>query len=288
MQQLAKWKPSSIGWRCYQFFDTLLYCLSWPFLLVSWAGFLGVCLIDCGVIQLPNFVNFVGMCLKFTYFGSAAFVVAILFQVTVPFAFWHAFVDYHIMIAKYRRDDRGMFAMASTVKQLIYLLLPCVVLRGVYFLVSNVVLMTMPSMTILAFLQTAAFLLCKLGCLALICAGVGFLAIRVGVILADVMNESREPDPATLIYSKRQLSGVISSEALKENKGVVAGKHKDFCREAKKLYHSNYSERVCYVLTSVVDTLFSVVSQQPPNENCLPPSEVSEFKEAIEASINHV
>ena len=101
VQQLAKWKPSSIGWRCYQFFDTLLYCLSWPFLLVSWAGFLGVCLIDCGVIQLPNFVNFVGMCLKFTYFGSAAFVVAILFQVMVPFAFWHAFVDYHIMIAKH-------------------------------------------------------------------------------------------------------------------------------------------------------------------------------------------
>ena len=264
VRRLAGWKPSGSSWRFYQFLDNLLYGLAWPFLIASWSGFLGVCLLDFGVTHSPMLLSATSICLGFSYLSCGVLLSAILAQATLPFVFWRGFVDYHILIAKHRRDDRGMFAMATSAKILACTLLPCMVLRGLFYLTSKIILMDMSNIATYAFCKAAAFVLAKAAILSVL----GFRMLLFVARAFDAFKPLSHTHTNNLFYNKRQLSKAISSEALLANSDVN-GSSNSYEQSQRTLYHVDGYARASFALSSLATSLYSVVHAAPPNQDCI-------------------
>tara|TARA_B100000989_G_C19497206_1_gene452610 strand:- start:271 stop:1164 length:894 start_codon:yes stop_codon:yes gene_type:complete len=269
VRRLVGWKPSASSWRFYQFLDNLLYGLAWPFLIASWSGFLGVCLLDfVGVTHSPMLLSATSICLGFSYLSCGVLLSAILAQATLPFVFWRGFVDYHILIAKHRRDDRGMFAMATSAKILACTLLPCMVIRGLFYLTSKIILMDMSNIATYAFCKAAAFVLAKAAILAVL--GFGMLLFVTHVFDKIIPPLYNNRSFYNILYNKRQLSGAISSMALLEKEPSDLGEDNDYLDKIQKdLYYASSHERANFTLSSLATSLYSVVNTDPPNQDCI-------------------
>ena len=264
------WKPSSRFWRIFQLIDNLFYLLAWPFFIVSWCAYLGFCLSGFGLPLSPIFAYSIGMCAKLSYWGFVSLLVGVVFQLTVPFTMWKSFFDYHMLIAKYRRDDRGMFSMFESAKSLVTVILPLMILQGLFFAIPKLFHLPVSSLPVssltfwgvLGFCKTAVFGVVKWGMLGLFAFGILGL---VGVF-CNIAESKKNKEKLLFLKLKRDnFRGRLektSSETLK------VGKNKSQMQDSKtsdeelyregslQIYNADLDIKLDFICSSVFATAF--------------------------------
>ena len=262
------WKPSSGFWRIFEFVDNVFYLLAWPFFIVSWCAFLGFCLAGFGLPLSPILTYCIGICAKLSYWCFVSLFVGIVFQLTAPFTMWKSFYDYHMLIAKYRRDDRGMFSMLNSAKSLVLVILPLMILQGLFFVVPKLFHLSASDLTFsgfYGFCKGVAFSAAKWGSLGLLALGVFALFCLLSKI-SDYKN-----GPSLYIRLKRENSGKFSSEVFKcgKNRSQLQGNkaidEELYRRESVSVYNLGLENK----LHIVIGSLWATASPGDPDEKAI-------------------